>query len=141
MQLQFDLPPAGLAGVRRILTSDIDISVKPRPHKKSFVFRTLESSPKWWAFSYVSTATVILILQSLLHFNLVWIQAVGVLGLIIVALALALSVAEVLLSSRRWGATQQIDREIKRRSSDTDDADSVKAAVLESEAAREGGED
>jgi hypothetical protein len=55
------------------------------------------------------------------------------------AVAAAVAAVIPLLLNRRQRRTKRIDEEIKSLSTETENVDSLKAAVLESEAARQGG--
>jgi KAP family P-loop domain len=135
VQLQFDLPPANLARVRQIITSEIDKPAKPRPHKTRAVIRLWRSLDQWGPPCYLVAVFLVLATTS----DLGVIKAVGVVGLILPFLAVASDINEVSRSNRRGRVTERIDREIESRATETGNPESVKAAVLESEAAREGG--
>ena len=173
VQLQFDLPPASLLSVRRMLTSDIDAldhrdghgSYPPapgagrgadtlRPPATDNVTRVRFTATSAGVLSVLaavaSIVTTIVTVYSTSgqsgsrasgfqaffdsFVNNLWfrIGAVGV-GATIIASGLV----TLLLNRRRQ--TQKIDEEIRSSAAGTPDVESLRAAVLNSDAARSGG--
>jgi hypothetical protein len=164
VQLQFDLPPENLTSVRRILTTGINTSAKPqnenashgskesrhsgeaRSRRTDSVTR-LRSLSRWITGVAITAAVIVTIAIAVATFtshqgsssttnnsSLAW-TVVGTLA----AVAAAVAAVIPLLLNRRQRRTKRIDEEIKSLSTETENVDSLKAAVLESEAARQGG--
>jgi hypothetical protein len=99
----------------------------------------MEVLEDWGSWLYIAMVMIVSILNSFFGSNPWVLKALGIAGFAYMALFLSGAFYATLVSNRKGNAKQRIDQEIERRAIDTGDADSVKAAVLESEAAREGG--
>ena len=160
VQLQFDLPPENLASVRLILTTRINTSAKPRnesashnseenkrsrearPEKTDNVTLLRRASP-WFAGITVTVAIGVAVNAwftpvSANTNNSSQISSLTVIAILVGASGVVTALIPVLLNRRRRRA-QRIDEQIKSLSTETDNVDSLKAAVLESDAARQGG--
>ena len=166
VQLQFDVPPANLANVQHMLSSDINGPVNPqnndafrdaekgglsgeaRPHKTDNV-NLLRRTSNWISAIAVTVAAgvVVGVVTPLLSHSTTsnttnnsspWVLLGAVAGGLGIVASVAWGLVPLLLNRRRQ-RSQRIDEEIKSRAADTDSVESLKAAVLDSEAARQGG--
>jgi KAP family P-loop domain len=159
VQLQFDLPPENLASVRGIVTTEINTSAKPPDEKVSQGSkeskgsgearpRNTDSVALVRALSTIAVGAAVTVGAGIAvnafvtggsssTVNRSWVSLAGVLA---VASALLGALVPLLLNFRRRRA-QRIDDQIKSLSdkAENENVDSLKKAVLGSDAARRGG--
>ena len=166
VQLQFDLPPASLASIRRMLSSGINTPAKYQNQNASSLGSKKESRPaearapkadnvtvlrraSIWvtgiATSIVASTAVATISNAFVNkssgttkssfsLNSWLVIAAGLVGIA----GVLVGFVQVILNRRRR-KTQRIDDEIKIRAKGTGSVESLKTAVLGSDAARHGG--